>query len=362
MITLINLLSWQSGYSGFGSYVQRVLPGIPGIRLQLDSNGHASLIPFDQWTLQAPPPAANRLTRFLQRNAVVQHGLNIQGLLRRSELSPDAIYSPFFDALLGFYNVPQMITCHDLIPLRYPNSFKAWIKYRFWQPRHLSCASRVVAISRHVANQLISVGFASDRVVVIPNGIDVSRPPVSAPGSEDLLVIARHDTNKNLKGLLKYLAFAQQKLPEWRGVLRIVGHGLINSSDLQVLRRELPRPDGLLFISELSRPNLLAMVRNSLALVSASFDEGFDYPVLEAKAEGIPTLISQIPVHYEFHADSSLFFPACGGEDAFVSGLKQLLTDSQLWWDLSSAGRQVALSLSLTRQQNDLVSNLADIS
>ena len=95
MITLINLLSWQSGYSGFGSYVQRVLPGIPGIRLQLDANGHASLIPFDQWTAQAPPPAANFITRFLQRNALVQHGQNIEGLLRRADLSPDAIYSPF---------------------------------------------------------------------------------------------------------------------------------------------------------------------------------------------------------------------------------------------------------------------------
>ena len=31
--------------------------------------------------------------------------------------------------------------------------------------------------------------------------------------------------------------------------------------------------------------------------------------MLEAKAEGIPTLISSIPVHREFHAESSLFFP-----------------------------------------------------
>ena len=48
-------------------------------------------------------------------------------------------------------------------------------------------------------------------------------------------------------------------------------------------------------------------------------EEGFDYPVLEAKAEGIPTLLSQIPVHVEFHAGSSLFFPAEGGEEAFAA-------------------------------------------
>ena len=57
MTQLINLLSWQPGHSGFGSYVQRVMPGIPGIRLQLDAQGKACLIPFEQW-MTAPPPLA----------------------------------------------------------------------------------------------------------------------------------------------------------------------------------------------------------------------------------------------------------------------------------------------------------------
>ena len=70
---LINLLSWQPGHSGFGSYVQRVIPRILGIRLQLNIHGEAGLIPFDQWTSQAPPHAW-AVMRLLQRNATVQHG------------------------------------------------------------------------------------------------------------------------------------------------------------------------------------------------------------------------------------------------------------------------------------------------
>ena len=103
-------------------------------------------------------------------------------------------------------------------------------------------------------------------------------------------------------------------------------------------------------------------LRSSLALVSASLEEGFDYPVLEAKAEGIPTLLSQIPVHAEFHAGSSLFFPTEGGEEAFALELSRLLTDSRLWWDLSAAGRQLALSLSVTRQQRALNAEIAELS
>ena len=362
MTLLINLLPWQPGHSGFGSYVQRVVPGIPGTRLQLDVQGRACLIPFDQWMTQAPPLAPGRLMRLLQRNAVIQHGQRLRRLLHRADLQPEVIYSPFFDALLAFPQIPQLITCHDLTPLSYPNSRKAWLKYRFWQPRHLACATRVVAISRHVADQLIAFGLASDRVVVVPNGIAVVRPPVPAPASEDLLVIARHDANKNLLGLLKALATAQKCLPQWRGVLRIVGRGVVASPELQGLRRALPRPEGLELIQELNAVDLLAMLRSSLALVSASMEEGFDYPVLEAKAEGIPTVLSQIPVHVEFHAGSSLFFPAEGGEEAFAAALARLLADSRLWWDLSGSGRELALSLSVTHQQRALNAQISQLS
>ena len=360
--SLINLLSWQPGHSGFGSYVQRVIPGMPGMRLQLNVNGKACLVPFEKWTSQPPPLAPGRLMRVLQRNAMVQHGQRLNRLFHRADLHPEVIYSPFFDALLGFPQIPQLITCHDLTPLSYPNSWRAWLKYRFWQPRHLECVARVVAISRHVADQLIAFGVSSDRVVVVPNGIAVVRPPVPAPASENLLVIARNDSNKNLFGLLKALAAAQQRLPQWHGVLRIVGRGVVDSAELQALRRALPRPDGLELIEELNSAQLLAMLRGSLALVSASLEEGFDYPVLEAKAEGIPTLLSQISVHEEFHAGSSLFFPAEGGEEAFASGLSELLTDSRLWWDLSAGGRQLALSLSVTRQQRSLCAQMAELS
>ena len=83
--------------------------------------------------------------------------------------------------------------------------------------------------------------------------------------------------------------------------------------------------------------------------------------MLEAKAEGIPTLLSQIPVHTEFHTGSSLFFPVEGGEERFAAALSQLLTDSRSWCDLSAAGRELALQLSVKRQQRCLRFNIAQI-
>ena len=45
MTRLINLLSWLPGHSGFGSYVQRVVPQLDGLRLQLGADGHGQLVP-----------------------------------------------------------------------------------------------------------------------------------------------------------------------------------------------------------------------------------------------------------------------------------------------------------------------------
>ena len=293
--------------------------------------------------------------RWLHQNAIVQHGLRLRHFLRQADVQPEVIYSPFFDALLDFPQIPQLITCHDLTPLTYPNSRKAWLKYRFWQPRHLACARLVVAISRHVADQLMAFGMSSDRLVVVPNGIAEVEFPVLTPQSSDLLVIARHDANKNLHGLLRVIAGVQRHVRHWHGVVRIVGRGVAASTDLQALRRALPRPEGLVLIDQLDSETLRSTIRSSLALVSASFEEGFDYPVLEAKAEGIPTLLSDIPVHREFHHNSSLFFPVDDDGSTLADHLNLLLDDSLAWQELSAAGLLMSRTLSLQRQQQQII-------
>ena len=92
-----------------------------------------------QWSPEPPAWAPGVPMRFLQRYSLVQHGIRLSTLLQRNGIKLDqleAIYSPFFDALLCWPEVPQLITCHDLTPLVASNSSKAWLRYRFWQPLH----------------------------------------------------------------------------------------------------------------------------------------------------------------------------------------------------------------------------------
>ena len=113
MTRLINLLSWLPGHSGFGSYVQRVVPGIDGLRLQLGDDAEAVLLTPEQWSPEPPARASRRMMRFLQRYSLVQHGLDLSALLQRDGIrlnQIEAIYSPLFDALLCWPEVPQLIT------------------------------------------------------------------------------------------------------------------------------------------------------------------------------------------------------------------------------------------------------------
>ena len=353
MTRLINLLSWLPGHSGFGSYVQRVMPQLDGLRLQLGADGQGQLVPPSQWTPDSPPWAPGRTMRFLQRYSLVQHGLDLPALLQCHGLAADqlsGIYSPFFDALLEWPEIPQLITCHDLTPLVASNSRKAWLRYRFWQPRHCRTATRLIAISRYVADQLVAFGVEADRIEVIPNGITIQRPPVQTPASEDLLALARHDVNKNLPALFRGVDQLQRRWPQWRGVLRIVGRGGRQSALVQRMHRQLPRPEQVELIDALPQEQLLHHLRSSLALVSASTEEGFDYPVLEAKAEGTPTLISDIPVHREFHQGSSLLFPVDDDGRALADHVIACLQDRELWTQLSHAGFSLAQTLSVEAQ------------
>lgn len=362
---LINLLPWLPGHSGFDSYVQRVLPGIDGLRLQLDNNGKYQLLPSDGWLPQAPSWSPSFRTRLLQRYSLAQHGANLHDIFNTYKLSPnniETIYSPFFDALLGFSNIPQLITCHDLTPLICSNSFKAWLRYRFWQPRHCRVATKLIAISRYVADQLVDFGVEPHRIEVIPNGIQIDRTPVLSPLTQDIVAIARHDLNKNLPALLRGIHQLQKLWPQWSGTLRIIGRNSRQTNLLRKLQNRLTRPNQIVMINHLPYDELLLLLRSSIALVSASTEEGFDYPVLEAKAEGIPTLISDIPVHTEFHSDSSLFFPPDDDGTIFARHVISLCNDTALWGQLSSSGLKLAHSLSLSRQVteiNSLINSLA---
>ena len=287
----------------------------------------------------------------MQRLSLAQHGLGLKQILSRPEFSDlGAVYSPYCDYLFAASRLPQLITCHDLTPLFFAGSRRAYLRYRFLTPLHLRRADQVISISRFVADQLVEIGLPHSRIKVVPNGVEVERRPVNAPQSQDWLVLARHDRNKNIGQIIQAFGLFLKRHPHWEGSLVVVGkHGRETKSLFRMVH-ELSLEERVDFVKSLHPEELTKCLRRAFALVSASFMEGFDYPVLEAKAEGIPTLISSIPVHCEFHADSSLFFPCGSDPSGLAEAMGELVADKSLWQHLSAEGFSLAKQLSIQQQ------------
>jgi len=301
---------------------------------------------------QLPQSQNSRRMRLLQKYALVQHGVNAKEVA--SKLNPNVIYSPYTDFLFGSNSCPQIITCHDRVPLFYPNSKRSYLYSRFFVPSHLIRAERVIAISQSVADTLVDLGLTSRQIDVVPNGVAAVEHPIASPFGEDILMLARHDLNKNIGFVLIALARFIRFAPSWQGSLVVIGKVGSQTRFLKNLEKELGLLGRVTWTSHLDDEELDRQMRRSYCLVSASLMEGFDYPLLEAQAIGLPTLASRIPVHSEFHSNTSLLFCLSDQGVELSQKLQELFHDPSLWKDLSSRGLLNSRNLSLSRQASSI--------
>jgi len=95
---------------------------------------------------------------------------------------------------------------------------------------------------------------------------------------------------------------------------------------LEALVTELGLTDQVRWLGFVDEVELVALYQGAKAFVTASRDEGFNIPPLEAMASGCPVLCSDIPVHRELFDGAALFFPAESSE-ALAQGLLRLHDD-----------------------------------
>jgi glycosyltransferase involved in cell wall biosynthesis len=132
----------------------------------------------------------------------------------------------------------------------------------------------------------------------------------------------------------------------------VVGRSGRQTPELKKILRQLSKPGKIVLLDGVNTAELVKLFRSSLALVSASTMEGFDYPLLEAKAEGLPTIISDIPVHHEIHENTSLYFNPEQGSDELIEAIVGLAYDQTLWDHLSVSGRNLIAKFTITEQQS----------
>lgn len=256
-------------------------------------------------------------------------------------------YSPVNEGML-FPNIPQIITIHDLIPLKYPEVSPKWRYYYLYVlPWLLKQSQRVICVSQHTKQDLIDTyGLNPELVKVVYNGYDrhLFYPQISPEIltkynlERYLLYVGDLRFYKNLDRCLE--AFNRLPFPDCQ--LAIAGKkDDFFYPQLQAKVANLPAKERIVFLDYVPTADLPYLYSMAQGLVFASLYEGFGLPILEAMACGCPVLAGNATSLPEVGGDSALYVDPYD-VDSIREGMELILGNENLRQDLKHKGLQRA--------------------
>lgn len=263
-----------------------------------------------------------------------------------TRLNPDSIlWSPANTGPVLLQN--QALTIHDLSPLEHPEwfrkSFALW--YRLFLPI-LAKRVRMIFTPSEYAKGRITKRFGIEKIIVTPNGVDVSVFHPDAKTNLDLpkkyiLFVGSLQPRKNLKSL--FAAWKEIKCEFAETWLIIAGDSGNVFRDVKYPQEE--RVQFLGYVPENDLPGLYAQAE---CFVLPSFDEGFGLPALEAMACGTPVIVSDGGALPEVVGDAGLVFRLTEPY-GLMEALRKCLTDPDLRISMKERGLARASQFSWNR-------------
>ncbi len=279
---------------------------------------------------------------------------------RLNRFTPDVVYTPMqtmgpFGRRFGL-----VTTVHDLIYYenRTPPRDLAWPIRLIWRLYHLSWAPQRALLNRADAHVTVSETtrelmirhrLTRHPITVVPNAVEPGLVGRDVAPTRDLVYMGSFMPYKNVELLVR----AMSLLPGYT-------LHLLSRADEATVRRlsSLAGESAVVFHQGVSDEEYARILSGAAALVSASLNEGFGLPLIEAMAGGTPVVVSDIGIFREIGGDAAVFFdprdPASfaaavvGLEDAAEWGRRSALARERAGhysWDRSAA----ALLESLTR-------------
>jgi glycosyltransferase involved in cell wall biosynthesis len=247
-----------------------------------------------------------------------------------NKLRPDIVFSPMQTMGSWGRRYRLVLTVHDLIYYRNrtpPREFSAAIRL-LWRLYHLSWAPQRMLLNRSDAVVTVSATTAAliDRhrlterpVSVVPNAADAlgggEFPPDRAvPATKRLVYMGSFMPYKNVDTLVR----ATAALPGYEL------HLLSRISDDERARLSALAPQAtLVFHNGVTDEAYARMLAEATALVTASLDEGFGIPLVEAMSLGTPIVVSDIEIFREIGGEAAGYADARNPE-AFAAQVRAL--------------------------------------
>jgi glycosyltransferase involved in cell wall biosynthesis len=260
-------------------------------------------------------------------------------------LKPDLVYSPMqtMGSLGRRYKL--VLTVHDLIyykhrtpPKNLPQAIRLlWRLYHLmWWPQRmlLNRADAVAAVSETTMQLVRENNLTTKPLILAPNAssLETGTPLTTAPErAKNLVYMGSFMPYKNVETLVS----AANELPDY--TLHLMSP---MPAETERRFRALNTANNIVIHNGATDEEYVALLRASTALVSASLDEGFGIPLVEAMALGVPVVVSDITIFREIAGDAGIYFDPTDATAA-ATAIKTLEAPG-VWADRSN--RSVAQS------------------
>jgi glycosyltransferase involved in cell wall biosynthesis len=288
----------HDGISRYTAGLVSALAGQHELVMLISDVRQLDMLPDLPWHLASSPTSVREPLVALQVNA----------------LKPDVVFSPM--QTMGSFGrrYALALTVHDLIYYSNPTPPRdlAWPIRLLWRAYHLSWWPQRLLLSR--ADAVVTVSETT-RDLIARNRL-TSRPVTVVRNAADGAVAAPEPAESRNRHLVYMGSFMPYKNVE----TLVAAAGLLGDYELHLMSRvsdadrrrlEAIAPSArLVFHNGASDDEYTAVLRRATALVTASLEEGFGIPLVEAMAQGTPIVVSDIPVFSEIGSDAGLYFAA----------------------------------------------------
>ena len=277
----------------------------------------------------------------------------------------DVLFSPM-QTTSGFGRKFKLVlTLHDLIYYRHrtpPRDFNPLVRLGWWlyhlsytpQRLVLNGADAIVTVSETTKKQMLAKRLTKRPISVIFNAADEPSevPDRDGSSSRELVYMGSFIGYKNVEALIS----AMPLLPQHT----LVCLSRVSSERKMELNQLADRVGAKVrFENGVSESEYHDWLIRSQALVTASRDEGFGIPVIEAMERGTPAVVSNLEIFEEIGGPAALYFNPDDPE-TFATQVKSLGEGSR-WQEVSRKSRQQAKQFSWSASAEKLLELLKRI-
>jgi glycosyltransferase involved in cell wall biosynthesis len=316
----------HDGISRFTSGLVTALAKLVPVTMVISDERQLQMLPDLPWVL-GPSPTA--ITEPLVS-------------LRFNRFEPDVVFTPMqtmgpFGRRFGL-----VTTVHDLIYYenRTPPRDLPWPIRLLWRLYHLSWGPQRALLGRADAHATVSETtrelmirhrLTKHPITVVSNAVDPAIVGRDTEPTRDLVYMGSFMPYKNVELLARSMAL----LPDYT-------LHLLSRADETTVRRltALARDGALRFHQGVSDQEYVQILSTATALVSASLNEGFGLPLIEAMSGGTPIAVSDIPIFREIGGEAAVFFDPADPA-SFAAAVRRLEAPAE-WKRRSKLGRERA--------------------